>query len=123
VQKTADTRIGLVLIARPRDRRNEAVASPSQGRDVSCPTLTIPQRLAQTGYVNPQTAFFHGDIGPNLGQQIFLADDLVWLGQQCDQDVEGSRAQFDGGAFFRKQAFACDQLERTERHYFPSLRR
>jgi hypothetical protein len=65
------------LIARPRNRCHEAVAPPGQGRDISCAVLSIAERFAQTGDVKTQTAFFHGDVWPDLSQQIAFADDLV----------------------------------------------
>jgi hypothetical protein len=56
--------------------------------------LAIAERLAQAGDVKPQAAFFYGDIGPDSCQQVLFADGLVGLGYQCNQDVEGSRAQW-----------------------------
>jgi hypothetical protein len=58
----------LALIARSRNRGHEAVASPGQDRDVSRAVLAIAQRLAQVADVEPQTAFFHGGVGPDLSQ-------------------------------------------------------
>jgi hypothetical protein len=58
----------LALIARSRNRGHEAIASPGQGRDVSRAVLAIAQRLAQVDDVEPQTAFFHGGVGPDLSQ-------------------------------------------------------
>jgi hypothetical protein len=67
-------------IDRPRDRGNEAVTPPGKRRDISSPIRSIAECLAQVGDVNPQTAFFHGDVGPDAGQQIPLAHNLVRAG-------------------------------------------
>ncbi len=103
-----DSRFDIVAIARPRDRCHEAVAPPGQGRDVASAVLSIAQRPAQAGDLKAQAAFFHGDVGPDPSQQVFLADGLVGTGHQGKQDVERPRAQFHGAAVFRQKSFARD---------------
>ena len=110
-------------LARLHDRRHEAVASPGQGLDVACAVLPIAERLAQAGHVEPQAAFFHPDVGPDAGQEIVLADELVRTGQQSNQDVERTRAQLYGLTIPGEKPFARDQAERTERQDVPGLRR
>src|SRR6516165_4819359 len=63
---TGDNRRG--VIARPLYRGYEAVTPPSQGCDVSRAVLAVVERLAQAGDMEPQAAFFDGDVGPNFGQ-------------------------------------------------------
>jgi hypothetical protein len=65
--------------------------------------------------MEPQATFFDDDVGPNLGNKISLADDLVRAGDQSDQDVQGSPAQVDGGVASYQAPFARDQAERTKR--------
>ena len=101
--------------AGPRDRCHEAVAAPGQGGDVARAILAVAQRLAQARHVKAQAAFFDRDIGPDLGQQIPLADGLVGTRCERDQDVESARAKVDGRAAFGEEPFARDQAERPER--------
>jgi len=81
----------LDLIARTRDRRDETVTATRQGRDVARAALAIAQRFAQARDMKAQAAFFDNDVRPDLRQQILLADDLVGLGQQRNQNVEAAR--------------------------------
>ena len=109
-----DRRI-IARTARPRDRRDEAIAPPGKGRDVSRAILSIAQRLAEAGHVKPQAAFFDDDVGPDPRHQILLADDFVRRGDQDDQNVERARAQLDGDALFCEEPFARHQMEGTKR--------
>jgi hypothetical protein len=106
-------------IARAGDRRDEAITAPSQRRDVARPILAVAQRLAQARDMKAQAAFFDDDVGPDLRQQLLLADDLVGLGQQRNQNVEAARAQFDGGTILGDASFAGDQAERAKRYDLP----
>jgi hypothetical protein len=101
-------RMSIAATARPRDRRHEAIAAPGQRRDVSGAVLPIAERLAQAGHVKSQAAFFDGDVGPDSGEQIPLADDLVRAGRQNDEDVEASRPQFHRRAFSGEKSLAGD---------------
>jgi hypothetical protein len=85
--------------------------------------LAIAQRLPQSSNLKPQTAFFHNDVRPDPSQEISFAHDLVGAGYQSNQNVEGSRADFHRGAFFREDSLACDQAERTKRDDVSGLRR
>jgi hypothetical protein len=49
VRKTSRSRNILDPTARLRNRRYETIASPLQGRDVSCTVLSITKRLAEPG--------------------------------------------------------------------------
>ena len=99
---------------RPRDRRDEAISPSRECRDVSGVTLPIAQRLAQPIHVKAQAAFFHDDIGPDPRKQILLAHDFVRGGSQDDQYIVGTRAQFDGDPFLRKETLVHEQFKRAE---------
>ena len=86
-----DRRI-IARTARPRDRRDEAIAPPGNGRDVTRAIFAIAQRLAEARHVKPQAAFFHDDVGPNPRHQILLADDFIRPGYQDDQNIESTRS-------------------------------
>jgi len=45
------------------------------------------------------------------------------MGHQRNQRVEGSRADFNRDAIFRKDSFTCDQAERTKLYDVSGLRR
>jgi hypothetical protein len=74
VRKTSDNRLDTVLIARPRDRGDEAVTATGQRRDVSRAPLAIAQRLAQSGDVDPPA------------EEMFEAVNAGWM----DLGVEGT---------------------------------
>ena len=59
--------------------------------------------------MKPQAAFFNDDVGPNPGQQILLADDLVGPGQQHNENIESPGAQLDWRAVLCEESFAHDQ--------------
>src|SRR5438046_76747 len=94
-----------------RHRGHEAIAPSCEGRDVSGAILSIAQHLAEARHMKPQAAFFDSNVGPYLGHQIFLAKDLLWRGNQGDQNIESASAQFYGSALFGEEPFAGDQSE------------
>jgi hypothetical protein len=57
-------------------RRDEGITSPGEGRDVSSAVLSIAERPAQVSDVEPQTAFFYGDVP--------FANDLVGASHQSN---------------------------------------
>ena len=122
VWKTGSSRRVRLSGSGPGDRRDEAIAPAGHGGDVARAVRPIAQRLAQAGDMKSQTAFFHRDVGPDPGQQIPFADDLIGPGQQCNQRIKGPGAQFDGLAVPREESFAHDQAERTKRNDVPCLR-
>jgi hypothetical protein len=91
-------------IARPRDRRDEAVASSGQGGDVSGTVFTVTECLSQARNVKPEAALFHDDVGPNLSDQVSLANYLVWTRNQRNQYVEGTCTHIYRDAVLGEQA-------------------
>ena len=65
--------------------------------------------------MNPQAAFFNGDVGPNPRHQILLADDFIRRGCQSNQNVQRARSQFYRDALLCEEPFARDQIEWTKR--------
>src|SRR5262245_61013691 len=101
--------------------RYEAIAPPGKRRDVACAILPVAQRLSKIGDVEPQTVLTDGDIRPNLGHQVPLAHGLIWVGDECNQNIERSGAQLQTGSVFREQSFAYRQCEGAERCYVSGL--
>jgi hypothetical protein len=112
-----DSRCCLGRAACTRDRRDEAVATSCESRDVARAILAIAQRLAEARHMKPQAAFFDGDIGPSPRHQVLLADDFIRLGNESDQNVERARTQLHGDALFREEPLARDQIEWTKRQH------
>src|ERR1700680_4956396 len=100
---------------RPRDWRDEAISPSWECSNVSGVTVPIAQRLAQAIHVKAQAAFLHDDIGPDQRKQVLLAHDFVRGGSQDDQYIVGTRAQFDGDPFLRKETLVHQQFKRAER--------
>ena len=122
VRKTGhNRRARIVLTARPGDRSDEAIAPPGRGGDIARAAFSIAQRPAQGRDVEAQTAFLNRDVGPDPGQKLPFADDLVGAGRQGDQGVNGARAQFDRRAVVREKTLAHRQAERTKRQDVPGL--
>ena len=96
--------------SRPRDRRDEAISPAGDGGDVPCAARPVAQGLAEASHVKPQTAFFDRGVGPDAGQHIPFADDLVGPGQQNDQSIEGPRAQLDFCAIPREESLLTTRL-------------
>src|SRR5215813_14097738 len=111
----------LDFITRARHRRHEAIAAPGQRCDVPGAIFSIAEGLAQAHHVKAKAAFFDRDVGPDLRQELFLADDFVGPGDQSDQDVKGARAQFDGSAFSGEEPFPYEQIIGTKREAFSGL--
>ncbi|WP_366664359.1 hypothetical protein [Mesorhizobium sp.] len=72
--------------------------------------------------MKPQTAFFDGSVGPDKGQQILLADDLIGTRGQGCQDIERARAETDRHALPQQKPFARRQRKGTKRYPVARLR-
>jgi hypothetical protein len=70
------------------DRSYERVASSSDVGDISVAALAIPERFADGGHVDPEAALFHGDVRPDMINELFLSDDLAWTFGEIDQNIE-----------------------------------
>ncbi len=109
-------------LTRPRDRRDETIAASRKRRDVADAVLAVAQRLAQARDVEAQAAFLHRHVGPDPGQQLPLADDLVGAGDERNQNIERARAEFHRRAVPREPSLTRDQAEGTERYDVSRLR-
>jgi hypothetical protein len=69
-----------------------------------------------------QAAFFDCNTGPDLREQIILADDFVRSGQQRHEDVIGPRCELYGDSIPGELFLACGQFKGTERDCFCGLR-
>jgi hypothetical protein len=70
------------------DGRDEAVAAPCDGRDVTRAVHAISQGLAEIADVNAKRTLDNNDIGPDTRDELCLADDLAGLPHERDQDIE-----------------------------------
>ena len=79
-------RLGRGLRPGQRDRRDEAVAPAGNGRDVAVAPLAIAERSAQRRHMDPKIAFLDEGVGPDPGDQVFLADQLTGALHQHGED-------------------------------------
>ena len=70
------------------DRSYERVASSFNVGDISVAALAIPERLADGGHVDPEAALLHGDVRPDMINELVLTDDLAWTFGEIDQNIE-----------------------------------
>lgn len=96
------------------DRSYERVASSFNVGDISVAALAIPERLADGGHVDPEAALLHGDVRPDMINELVLSDDLAWTFSKIDQNIERPTAKGKRDTVTPKHPFATGQLERTE---------
>jgi hypothetical protein len=86
--------------ARPSDRRDKAIAAPDDRRDVSVAALVMCQGTTQRGNTDLEIALSNEGLGPDLRNQLRLADDLARAFHKSDQEIEGATADRDRLATF-----------------------
>ena len=96
------------------DRRHKTVAAPDDCGDVSVAGLAIVEHPAQRCYTDLEITFFDKGIGPDLGDQLRLADDLAGAFDKSDQEIESATADRHGLVIFQQQSSWPEQPERTE---------
>jgi hypothetical protein len=77
--------------ARGNHRQREPVAAAGARRD-----RAGAERLAQRGDLHLQVVLLDDDVGPHLGDQVVLGDELAGARDQRAQHVERAAAQRDG---------------------------
>ena len=70
-----------------------------------------------------QATFFDVEAGPDLGDQLVLADHFVRAGQQHHENIVGAGAKLDAGAIPGQQSLAGNQEERAKRDRLSASRR
>ena len=80
------------LSERARDLSHERVASSRRIHDVTVAFSPVAERLAQARHVKPQAALLNDKAGPDLTQQIALADQLVGSREKGQQKVVSTSA-------------------------------
>ena len=108
---------------RPKDRRHEAVASPSDSGHIPGSRLPVLKRPAQGGDMEPQVALIDRDIWPDSRHQLLLADNFAGAFDKNDKDVERSSTQMNWAARLLKASVRWAQAKWTERNKVRSKRR
>jgi hypothetical protein len=55
--------------------------------------LAILERFADGGHVNPEADLLHGDVRPDMIDELLLSDDLAWTFGEIDQNIERPTAK------------------------------
>ena len=106
-----------VPATRPSDRRDKAIAASDDRRDVSVAGLVICQGTTQRGNTDLEIALSDEGLGPDLRDQLRLADDLARAFDKSDQEIEGATADRDGLATFQQKSSCPEQPERTKGYF------
>ena len=101
---------------RPRDRRYEAVASPSDSGYIPGSRLPVLKRPTQGGDMEPQVALIDRDIWPDSRHQPLLADNFAGAFDKNDKNVERPSTQMNWAARLLKASVRWAQAKRTERN-------
>src|ERR1700748_916518 len=96
------------------DRSYERVASSSDAGDISVAALAIPERLADGCHVDPKAALLHGDVRPDMINQLVLTDDLAWTFGEIDQNIERPTTKGKRDTVAAQQPLATRKLKRTK---------
>src|ERR1700733_731722 len=97
-----------------RHRRNKAIAVALYARDVLVAKLTVAQRLAQRGQMDPKTAFLDRYLRPRPRDQGGLRDDLTGVFEKSHQDVVGSAPKRNDLVGLPERALGDIQIERAK---------
>jgi len=79
----------------PRRRRNEAIAAARHIREISLAAFAGVEGFAQGRDMDPKGDLFDENPGPNLGDQLPLADHFARMLGQNEQDIERTAAKLD----------------------------
>ena len=99
------------------DRSNERVAPSFNIRDISVAELAIRKRLADGGHVDPKAALSHGDVRPNVIDELFIFDDLAWTLDEIDQKIESPTAEGKRDTVAPQHPFATRKFKRSKSQY------
>ena len=94
-------------------RRDQAVAAPRNGLDVTR-AVVVPERLPKLGHLNAKRRLNDDHVGPDTTCQILLGHHLTRVFQEHFQKVEGSAAQRNRHAAAVHLSLRDDNLERAE---------
>ena len=92
------------------DRSYERVASSFNVGDISVAAVAIPERFADGGHVDPEAALLHGDVRPDMINEL----DLAWTFGEINQNIERPTAKGKRYTVTPKHPFATGKLKRTE---------
>jgi hypothetical protein len=67
---------------------DERVAPSLDVCDISVAKLAVTKRLADCGYVDPETPLLNGYVRPDVIDQPLLRDDLTWAVGEIGQDIQ-----------------------------------
>jgi len=79
----------------PRRRRNEAITAARHIREIALAAFAGVEGLAQRCDMDPKGDLFDEKPGPNLGDQLPLADHFTRMLDQNEQDIERTAAKLD----------------------------
>src|SRR5580700_5283859 len=96
-------------------RRDETVTTPDNGGDVTIVALAIAKGATQCADLDLQIGFVDERCWPNLGDQLFLADQLTSAFDQSGQDVEGAAAKPHWLVALEQEPLSHEELVRAER--------
>ena len=108
---------GLRVPRTPPATRDKAIAASDDRRDVSVAGLVICQGTTQRGNTDLEIALSDEGLGPDLRDQLRLADDLARAFDKGDQEIEGATADRDGLATFQQKSSCPEQPERTKGYF------
>ena len=103
---------------RRRTLTDDLVAAPGDGTDRPA---SGPERLAQGRHRDLQAVFLHDRTGPDTTHDLVFGDELALRLDEQPRDVEGTRAQWNGGAADLQLPPVENDLQVAEFH-LPSLR-
>jgi hypothetical protein len=95
-------------------RRDKAIPSTGDSRDVASAPAPIPQRLPQAGDMDPKISLVHGHIRPNARDQLPLSDDFSGALNQGDQRIERTATELEWLVPYLELPFDRKQAERAK---------
>ena len=96
------------------DRCDKTIAASGDRGDVPVTALAVRERAAQLSNMELEIAFDHEGMGPNLCDQLRLADQLAGTFDEGDQEIESATAETHGRVPFQQQPLCREQPEGTK---------
>ena len=106
---------------RAGQRRDKAVASSRNVRDVRLAIMAVAQSTSQLGDVKAQVALVDGQTGPGFRQKLRFADNFARAADQQAENVKRTTAERSLCAIAFQEASARDDAKRPEENFFREL--
>src|SRR6266851_5621121 len=96
------------------DGADERVAACLNVCDVSVAKLAVSKRLADRGNVDPEAPLLHGDVRPDVIDELLLRDDLTRAVGKIDQNIQRPTAEGKHFTVAPEHPLANRKFERAE---------